>query len=143
MVKDFEKVDVDSITGKELLLQESADEVLPEYDHFGLILSAGGIDNRSVVCCKSCLNCLRSNKKPPLSIANSFQIGTTLSPLKDLTLPEKLLISIYRPKMHVTTLRSFAGPGTAQNAMKVNTITFPQDVVAEKLPADPSILHLL
>ncbi|XP_066919049.1 uncharacterized protein [Clytia hemisphaerica] len=142
MVKEFEEMDVDCIPGRELLSQDSSDGVLPEYNNFDLILSAGGINGRSVVCCKSCLNCLRKNKKPPLSIANNFQFGETPSALTGLTLPEKLLISIYRPKMYVTTLRSFAGPGTAQNALRGNTITFPQDVVkiAENLPADPNIL---
>jgi len=66
-----------------------------------------------------------------------------------MTLPGKLLISTYRPKMYVTTLRPFAGRGTAQTALKGNTIAlkgntiaFPQDIVkvAETLPANPNIL---
>lgn len=62
--------------------------------------------------------------------------------LSNLTLSEKLLISVYRPKMYVTTLRPFAGPGSAQNALKGNTITFPQDIVkiAKRLPASTDIL---
>ena len=77
-----------------------------------------------------------------MSIANNFQIGCTPSVLPGMTLPEKLLISVYRPKMYVTTLRSFAGPGTAQSASRGNTITFPQNIakVAERLPANMGIL---
>ena len=77
-----------------------------------------------------------------MSIANNFGIGKTPDELDGLTLPEKLLISIYRPKMYVTTLRSFAGPGTLKTCLKGNTITFPQDIVkiAEVLSANPDIL---
>ena len=78
---------------------------------------------------------------PPLSIANDFQIGKTPDELTDLTLPEKLLISLYRPKIYLVKLRNSAGPETQQCGLLGNTITFPQDIVkiAASLPANPDI----
>ena len=62
--------------------------------------------------------------------------------LSGLTLPEKILISVYQPKMYVTTFRGKAGPGTEQRGLKGNTITFPQDVVkvAHILPSNMNTL---
>lgn len=79
---------------------------------------------------------------PTFSIANNLQIGTTPPELTNLTLPEKLLISINRPKLHVRKLVSYSGPGTTQKGLKGNTITFPQDIeqIAKTLPANPDIL---
>ena len=144
LFKDTEKFDITSLPGRELISQEeSGGNILPEYQHGDLILSSGGItDDESVNCCKTCLRHLRNGKLPPLSVANNFQIGCTPLVLSGLTIPEKLLISVYRPKMYVTTLRSFAGPGTAQSALKGNTITFPQNIVkiAESLTERMGIL---
>ena len=57
-------------------------------------------------------------------------------------MPEKLLIALYRPKIHVVKLKSFSGPGTRQKGLKGNTITFPHDIIAiaKKLPAHPDVL---
>ena len=52
-----------------------------------------------------------------------------------------MLISVYRPKIHIIKLRNSAGPNTRQSGIIGNCITFPQDIVqiASKLPANPDI----
>ena len=147
---EFEKFDIDDLPGSDILrcrslddMNNDNDEIMDEYMFLDLILSQGGIDEEGLIhCCLSCINYLRKNTLPPLSIANGFQIGKTPDILKDLTLPEKLLIALYRPKMYITKLRSYAGPGTAQRGLKGNAITFPQDVfkIAETLPSNTDIL---
>ena len=147
---EFEKFDIDDLPGSDILRFRSLDDInndndgiLDKYMFLGLILSQGGIDEEGLIhCCLLCINYLRKNKLTPLSIANRFQIGKTPDILKDLTLPEKLLIALYRPKMYSTKLRSYAGPGTAQRGYKGNAITFPQDVVkiAETLRSNTEIL---
>ena len=123
--------------------EASGENDLPEYVIDDLLLYADGVDeNKEVARCHRCLHHLKNGKLPPLSVANNFQIGKTPPELQNLTLPEKLLISIYRPKIYITTLRSVAGPGTSQRALKGNTISFPQDIVkiSDSLPSDPRIL---
>ena len=137
--------EIEKLPGKELLSEkQSEDEGLDEYKSNGLLLSPGGtnVDKGTVVCCLPCLQCLEKGKLPPFSIANNFQIGRTPPELSDLTLPEKLLISVYRPKIHVVKLRSSNGPQARQSGLVGNTITFPQNIVqiAASLPANPDIL---
>ena len=114
---------------------------LPEYEIQDLLLHIDGVDGNQVNCCKKCLSRLSRGKLPSLSIANNMQIGQAPPVLSCLTLPESLLISIYRPKIFVTTFRSFAGPQTGQRGIKGNTITFPQDVVSisKKLPSEADL----
>ena len=88
---------------------------LSEYEQQELLLSPGGVENDTFVnCCKQCDQALKNKKLPKFSIANKFQIGETPDELKGLTLPEKLLIALYRPKIHVVKLKSCSGPGTRQ-----------------------------
>ena len=142
---EFEPLDIDSIPARDLISQEQSGEEnnMEEYMVKDLLLSPGGMENDRVVrCCKTCLSCLQKEKLPPFSIANGFQIGKTPAVLTDLTLPEKLLISVFRPKLHVVKFRSYAGPLTRQSGLQGNTITFPQNIVkiAASLPASADIL---
>jgi hypothetical protein len=67
-----------------------------------LILYEGGVlSDQTVICCKTCIGHLENEKLPPLSITNNFQIGKTPPELTDLTLPEKMLISLYRAKLQL------------------------------------------
>ena len=92
---------------------------MSEYEEQGLLLSPGGVENGTYVnCCKQCDQALKRHKLPKFSIANKFQIGETPDELKGLTLPEKLLIALYRPKVHVVKLKSCSGPGTRQKGLK-------------------------
>ena len=137
---------IHELPSRELLLlenQENPDDYLDEYLFEDVLLSPGGVnDDQSVLCCQTCLSSLKRERLPKFSVANDFQIGKTPDELKDLTLPEKLLISKFRPKMYVVKLKSIAGPHTSQNGLKGNTITFPQNIpeMASSLPANPEIL---
>ena len=141
---EFEIHDISQIPSRELIHQDSStDQInLEEYKVQDLILHKDGVYGSLVNCCLKCLSRLKKGKLPALSIANNFQIGETPPELSDLTLPEKLLISVYRPKIFVTTFRSVAGPGTSQRGLKGNTITFPQDVVkiSKTLPSETNCL---
>ena len=141
---DFEMIDIWSIPNRELIKQESfEDTIFDEYKVKDLLLHKLGVnEDQTVNCCHKCLSSLNKGKLPPLSLANNFQIGKTPPELSGLTLPEKILISVYRPKMYVTTFRGIAGPGTEQRGLKGNTITFPQDVVkvAHILPSNMNTL---
>ena len=140
----YEKLDVWSIPNRELIQQETSGlNNLEEYVVEDLLLHKKGVDEDLMVnCCLRCLSSLKKEKLPAFSIANNLQIGETPLVLSSLTLPEKLLISVYRPKIYVITFRSVAGPGTAQRGLKGNTITFPQDIVkiAQTLPSDTNVL---
>ena len=142
--REYEEISAGEVPGRELLLHENSDSTnLSEYMIGELLLHPLGVDDTMVVnCCKSCLNDLRKGKLPATSIANNLQIGESPPELSDLTLPERLLIAVYRPKMYVTTFRSVAGPGSAQRGLKGNTISFPQDIVkvSEKLSAHVDVL---
>ena len=144
LTNKFEILHINEIPSRELLHKDSnrGQTNLPEYIHEDLLLYLDAVNNDMVNCCSTCLSKLRKGKIPPLSIANNMQIGKTPDELCGLTLPEKLLISVYRPKMYVTTFRSIAGPGTGQRGLKGNTITFPQDVVgvSKKLPPRMDLL---
>ena len=120
LVKDFQRFDMQDILGRELISQEASDDiVLFEYQHDDLVLSSDGTDEKKLVaCCKICLHHVRNGKccQVSLSIANNFQFGSIPPALVNSTLPEKLLISVYRLRRYVTTLCSFAGSKTAQSA---------------------------
>ena len=141
---EYEKLDIWSIPNRELIQEESSGVTnLEEYVFEDLLLHKDGVGEGQIVnCCFKCLSSLKKEKLPAFSIANNLQIGYTPPVLSSLTLPEKLLISVYRPKIYVTTFRAVAGPGTAQRGLKGNTITFPQDVVkiAQTLPSDTNVL---
>ena len=136
----YESIHVDEVPGSHLLLHGNTG--LPEYMVGDLLLHKNGVDDDHIKCCRDCLADLKKNKLPSTSIANSFQVGECPSVLSELRLPEKILIRLYRPKMYVTTLRSVAGPQSAQRGLKGNTISFPQDIVgiSNKLPASTDVL---
>ena len=102
---DYEEIHSSQIPNRGLLSEEQQPDgtiILDDYKCDDLLLSEGGVQSdQTVVCCKTCLKHLRNDKLPPLSIANGFQIGKTPDELTGLTLPEKLLISLYRPKIYL------------------------------------------
>lgn len=122
---------------KEILAAKESD--LELYKNFGLLLVPEGINqNKTINCCSSCLHLLNKGELPATSIRNDLQVGKTPTLLLGLTLPERMIIALYRTNMCVVTFKLIAGVGTAQGGVKGNTIIFPQDVsVATKLPMDP------
>ena len=139
----YEKNEISCIPNREPLLQEKSDTTnLPEYMIDDLLLHEDGLgEDQLVNCCEQCISTLKRNKLPAFSIANNLQIGDTPLELHELTLPEKILISVYRPKMYVTTFRSLLDL-VHHRGLKGNTITFPQDIVkiAKILSAESNIL---
>ena len=99
----------------------------------------GDIDeNGWAFLCKACCACL--SKKTPEPPKNSVYFtdlgGDVPDCLKDLTLPEQLLICPIIAKAYVLKLVSHGSPQSAQRAIKGNTIAFMQDVqgVITQLP---------
>ena len=92
-----EKIEISCIPNKELLLQEMSDTTnLPEYMIEDLLLHEDGLgEDQLVNSCEQCISSLKRNKLPAFSIANNVQIGETPLELHKLTLPEKILISVY------------------------------------------------
>ncbi len=119
---------VDQLPNAELLKPWKGEQVLSEYDHFGLILVSDGIVGNQVQCCNSCQTNLEANKLPPCSAANNLQTGKPPPEMNGLTIGEKLLIGIVRPSVHIVKFKEVAGPGSDQRGIRGNTIVFPQDV---------------
>ncbi|CAF2181151.1 unnamed protein product, partial [Rotaria magnacalcarata] len=87
--------------------------------------------------CQKCDSSLSHGHIPKFSPANDIWLGDIPAELKDLTIPEEKLISLYRHSSCVIKLRSpFHSATTAQSAMKGNCITFLQNVpnIVNSLP---------
>ena len=90
----------------------------------------------STVCCK-CYDSLSNESIPKFAAANGVWLGAVPSELRDLTIPEEKLISLYRHNSCIIKLHSpFHSATTAQAALKGNCITFLQNLssVATSLP---------
>ncbi len=121
-------VEISKLPCRTLLEPKHGELLLPEYDHFGLILHSGGIRDSKATCCKECLRCLERGKLPACSLANGLQIGTTPSELTDLKIGEKLLIAKVRPSIQIIKFREICGAGSELRGIKGNTISFHQDI---------------
>ncbi|CAF1486450.1 unnamed protein product [Adineta ricciae] len=87
--------------------------------------------------CRECWSCLVKEKIPKFSPANKVWLGDIPEELKNLTILEQRLISLYRYNSCIVKLQSsFHSMETAQSALRGNCISFPQNVVniAESLP---------
>ena len=74
---------------------------------------------------------------PPRAIANDLDWGEVPPELECLSIPEQLLVSIYRCRAHIIELRSVGGTA-GQRAIRGNAVTFPMDaesVARRILPA--------
>ena len=94
-------------------------------------LYMGDKDNSGrVFVCTTCLYSLNKKKPaPPKKSIFSLDLGGEVpSCLKNLTLPEMLLISPIICKSYVVKLVSFGSPQSAQRGIKGNSIAFMQDV---------------
>ena len=125
---DTKEVEISKLPNKNLLESKEEELLLPEYDHFGLILHSEGIRDSILTCCKECLRSLDNKKLPACSLANDLQIGTTLPELTDLKIGEKLLIAKVRPSIQIIKFKEISGPGSEQRGIKGNTISFYQDI---------------
>ena len=90
-----------------------------------ILESKGVLSNTAVLICNKCKNFLHRRILPPCSIA-SMPLCSVPDCFKILTLPEKLLISLYRMKVIILKLQPYK-PGS-HYAIKGNTITFTQNI---------------
>ena len=101
---------------------------------------------QSDVDCRMCHECwlaISKGKIAKFSPANGMWIGDIPDQLRELTIPEQKLISLYRHNSCIIKLHSpWHSPSTAQSALKGNCITFPQNVsnIATSLPLSPNDL---
>ena len=106
----------------------------------GIILYVNGLyqENKVDMCtiCKKCHDSISKKHIPKFSPANNMWLGDIPVELKELTIPEEKLISLYRHNSCIIKLHSpFHSTTTAQTALKGNCITFLQNV--------PSIVNSL
>jgi uncharacterized protein DUF6570 len=89
--------------------------------------------------CKQCFSCVKRDKIPALSLANSMYLGPIPSELKDLTVIEEAMIARCRAKCWVVQLKeeiqSIITPDS-QRGMKGHIIIYPQrpSEIAKLLP---------
>ncbi|CAF4098595.1 unnamed protein product, partial [Adineta steineri] len=118
--------------------------------HENILLYRKGLSNNNThdneclcMLCKDCYTAYTKAQIPKFSTANKMWIGDIPDELKDLTVVEEKLISIYRHNTCIIKLQSpYHSSSTAQSALKGNIITFPQNVpnIASTLPLDMSTL---
>jgi len=72
----------------------------------GLLIYAPALGNlkATVYLCNECRNQLKNDKRPRLSLSNGMWIGDIPSQLKNLTLPERLLLAKYFPSAYIVKL---------------------------------------
>jgi len=103
--------------------------------------------------CNTCMLNLLSNKQPPLSLSNNMWIGDIPDELSILSLPERILISIYYPAAYIIKLylkrkgaqhwdTSVLNNGLRGNVStyRLNTCDIASMVEGKFLPPSPSIL---
>lgn len=107
----------------------------------GIILYTNGLyqENKIDTCivCNKCRESLSKRRIPKFSPANNMWLGDIPAELKELTIPEEKLISLYRHNSCIIKLHSpFHSTTTAQAALKGNCITFLQNVpnIVNSLP---------
>ena len=74
--------------------------------HDGMLLYPGSIDNESnqIIICEECLWSLQADSIPKHALANNLWIGEVLKALRDLTLPERILVAEYYPAAYIVKL---------------------------------------
>lgn len=81
-------------------------------------------------CCKMCHDSLEANRVPRLSLANGMWIGAVPTELKDLTIPEQMLIALHFPRCFIFKLFAKEGgkahqdPDKLQQGMRGNVTSF-------------------
>ena len=90
--------------------------------------------------CRICEKCHAAPLKksiPNFAAANNMWLGDIPTELQGLTIPEQMLISLYRHNSRIIKLHSpFHSTTIAQSALKGNCITFLQNVpnIVDSLP---------
>jgi hypothetical protein len=78
--------------------------------------------------CRLCNSALRRNKLPARSLANGRWNGVGSCPpeLQDLTVPERMVLGLYRSRIHMVRLGYATDEGSKRLALHGHVITFPQ-----------------
>ncbi|KAG8742906.1 hypothetical protein FRC10_000765 [Ceratobasidium sp. 414] len=105
--------------------------------------------------CRHCLSALKQNRLPAYSLANNMWLGPIPDAIRDLNIPEQLLISLRYPRGYVYKLYPRGGknadhPGALQSGLRGNVTTYMANVKAvtemltgELMPRKMSILPSL
>lgn len=93
--------------------------------HEGMLLHSTAIEafhlgNDQVRFCLSCISSLQDDQTPKFSLANKMWIGDIPTQLSILTLPERLLISIYFPSAYIVKLYPKAPNARHWHGLDVN-----------------------
>lgn len=114
------------------VFEHPKDTKLRFYIHPELVKSSSTSDIFSLKLCSSCVNSLRKNKIPKLSIADGYDYGRVerLPEMQSLTLVEKHLIALIR--LYITEVKLVAPLGdsisaTGPSSLVGNIICFPHD----------------
>jgi len=107
----------------------------PKHDIFdGILLYPKGIDPRGQAnICNECNAALNKNKLPRYSLANGMWVGSVPSQLKNLTLPERMMIGKHFPSAYIIKLYPKKRGATAwdkdqmHRALKGNVSTYKMD----------------
>jgi hypothetical protein len=71
----------------------------------GLLLAGGPYEEQaSIHLCTECVNRLKSDRRPKMSLANGLWVGNIPPELQNLTLPERVLLALYFPVAYVVKL---------------------------------------
>ncbi len=119
-------MDIDKIPNRHLL--ESITTISNVHKHENMIVEPKGLvsSGRANICNK-CSNYLYRNILPPCSLAN-MPLTSQPDCFQILTLPEKVLIAMYRMKVILLKLKPFKTG--SHMAIKGNTISYPQNITS-------------
>ena len=114
LVPDEEKAGIELVQG--MILDPSCTRATDE----GILFSV----------CDRCNASLERNKLPSRALANDLAFGAVPPELQNLTFAEYAIISPVRICCHLVILKSAAGPGTGQQALRGHVCIFLQDIGA-------------
>ncbi len=121
---NMKSLDFSKIPHPEIL--KTSEDRFRRFVHHGLMIEQKGISSRGKFnICNKCYNMLDSGTLPSCSIKN-IPLGDQPQCFQILTLPEKVLISMYRMKVILLKLQPFKSG--SHIAIRGNSITFPQNI---------------
>jgi hypothetical protein len=88
----------------------------------GMLLAGGTHEmDGNVDLCQECLGRLNNGRRPKLSLANGMWVGSVPAELQDLTLPERILISLAFPAAYVVKLYPSGKRGAGWQQDRLNS----------------------
>lgn len=102
--QDCKETKISDIPNKELLKPHRPHPAQQLFDSILLYPTAVDQEHQSTVLCQECLSQLKNNRLPKLSLANNLWVGEIPFELRNLTLPERLLLARYFPAAYIVKL---------------------------------------